>query len=98
MSSVNFDIPSAEDRRLIQIIARRAVRLYRELGNPRDQLDIEMDLRATHANGCPLDFAKLAAFDDFNFSHDIGGIATHLDRSNGQLTRHFLPRCSARRS
>jgi hypothetical protein len=51
-----------------------------------------MDLEATHANGCPLDFAKLLACDDFDFLHDIGGIAMHLDRSTGVLKDCFLPR------
>lgn len=58
-----------------------------------DSLDVQMDLAATHAT-CPLDLGKLLAFDEFNFLHDIAGIARHLDRRTGHLTGHFLPRCA----
>jgi hypothetical protein len=53
-----------------------------------------MDLMATHANGCPLDFAKLAGFDDFNLVHDVSGIQRHIDRDTGTLGGCFLPRCA----
>lgn len=65
-----------------------------------DKVHTQMDLQATDANGCKLDLEKLLAFDDFNFTHDIAGIARHIDRDDnsptgGQLLRHFLPRCAA---
>ena len=60
----------------------------------RDRISVFMDLEATHSNGCELDFDKLMEFDDFNFSHDICGIAGHIDRSTGELLNCFLPRCS----
>ncbi len=60
-----------------------------------DRLHHQMDLTAVHANGCPLDFDKLATFDDFNLSHDIGGINRHLNRKTGQLENCFVPRCKA---
>ena len=56
--------------------------------------DLFMDLIATNANGNPLDFEKLANFDDFNLLHDIYGIRKHLDRKTGRLMDNFLPRCS----
>jgi hypothetical protein len=59
-----------------------------------DRLSLAMDLTATHANGCPMDFAKLLAADDFNFKHDIVGIVNHIDRRTGELTDHFFPRCA----
>lgn len=61
-------------------------------------MDAEMDVTATHANGCPLDLAKLLAADDFNFAHDVFGIRGHIDRRTGKLDGHFLPRCARDRS
>ena len=58
------------------------------------RLNLSMDLCATHANGCPLDFQILAGFDDFNFFHDIDGVSSRLDRETGKLTRFFVPRCA----
>ena len=57
--------------------------------------NLEMDITATHLNGCPLDLPKLLAAPDFDFVHDICGIAEHLDRHTGQLADCFLPRCAA---
>jgi len=62
-----------------------------------DALSLDMDLCATHANGCPMDFAKLLAADNFNFWHDVDGIRRHIDRTTGRLTHCFLPRASLRR-
>lgn len=59
-----------------------------------DRLTCEMDIRAAHANGTPLNFDKFLAFDDFNFTHDIVGIARHMDRETGELGGYFLPRCA----
>ena len=39
-----------------------------------------MDITATHLNGNPLRLAALLAADDFNFMHDVCGIARHLNR------------------
>ncbi len=59
-----------------------------------DPMDMMMDLAATHANGCPLDFEKLLAFDHFDFTHDIAGIRRHIDRRTGKLLNCFVPRCA----
>ena len=53
-----------------------------------------MDLAATNANGCPMDFDRLLMVESFTFVHDITGIARHLDRSTGELGDFFLPRRS----
>ena len=53
-----------------------------------------MDLEAVHSNGCPLDFEKLLAFDDFNFWHDMNGIRACVNRETGELGNNFLPRCA----
>lgn len=92
--TVTFEA-TPEERAIVRKIARRARQLYLNSDVERDQLDIEMDLIATHANGNPLDFAKLEAFDDFNLFHDVVGIARHLDRETGELRDFFSPRASA---
>lgn len=56
-----------------------------------------MDLNATHSNGMPLDLERLEAFPDFDFAHDVFGIANHIDRDTGKLTRCFVPRCAKRK-
>lgn len=81
----------------IRKIAARAVERAARHGIVLDPLDIEMDVSATHANGCRLDLQKLLDFDVVNFAHDISGIRRHLDRDTGKLQDHFLPRCIARR-
>jgi hypothetical protein len=87
---ISFKV-NATERTLLRFISMRA---YGE-NLIADQTELEMDLAATHANGCPLDFAKLLAFDDFNFGHDIRGIQGHIDRRvTGKLMNCFLPRCA----
>lgn len=86
------------DRALVEQCVERYVALRSAQGitTKRGQrLDFAMDLIATHANGNPMDFGKLLAADDFNFLHDILGIAEHLDRHSGKLLHCFSPRCSA---
>lgn len=83
---------SRRDTQLVMQIVTRAFADGLPLGG--DKMDLEMDLLAIHANGCPLDFAKLLAFDAFNFAHDVMGIRGNIDRETGELRRFFLPRCS----
>jgi hypothetical protein len=83
---------TGRERELIEQAAQRAV----GLGIDRSSIDIEMDLAATHANGCRLDFEKLLGFDDFSFCHDIIGIARNLNHETGELENCFLPRCARR--
>ena len=91
---VKFDI-SKEDARIVAKIIDRADRLG--LIRPSDDtLSINMDLVATHANGCPMDFARMLEADDFNFTHDYCGISRHIDRETGELTGFFLPRFAKR--
>ena len=41
-----------------------------------------------------IDFDKLMAFDDFNFRHDVVGIANNVNRSTLKLDNCFSPRCT----
>lgn len=75
----------------VKKIVDRAVALFREVRQPRERLEIHMDIQAVHAR-YPLDLKGLAEADDFNFAHDIGGIARHLDRKTGELRNFFSPR------
>lgn len=87
---VSFEVSKA-DSETIQKIAARAF----EMAKGRTwatRLDCSMDITACHANGCPLDLQDLLNADDFNFSHDVFGIAGTLDRSTGELTGIFRPR------
>jgi hypothetical protein len=85
-----------EEREIVRRISRRVAEFYVVQGKeilPIDMmLEIQMDLCAVHANGCPMDFVRLEQADDFNLLHDVSGIARHLDRSTGKLTGMFRPR------
>lgn len=93
---VSFDA-TPEEFAIIKQIVKRAGKDAKARGHKLNTQDLQMDLVATHANGCPMRFADLLKADDFNFWHDIGGIHAHLDRKTGNLTKCFLPRFSKRR-
>ena len=82
---------SLDDLKLIKKIVKRAAAEGFRLA-PLDPQDLELDLEATHSNGCPLRLQALLDADRFNFAHDVCGIQAHMDRETGQLTNHFLPR------
>lgn len=93
MDDVKFDT-TAEELALIGRILDRAERLGLvgiERGR-NDRMALMMDLSACHSNGCPMDFGRMLAADDFNFAHDLCGIHRHIDRVTGQLMDSFLPR------
>lgn len=85
-------VVAAEDRKPLDAVVDRAEGLA--LLNGRRRFDLWMDLAVVNANGCPLDFERLAEFPDFDFAHDVVGIQMHLDRTTGQLGRCFVPRCA----
>ena len=94
----NFTV-SAADAAVIGRIADRARAMDVEANGRRGAvsvLDWRMYISACHANGNPLDLEMLLAADNFNFAHDVFGIANKLDQTTGQLTNFFSPRCSRR--
>lgn len=91
MSTVQFAQLDSWEREHAVKIMDRAEALFREVRQPRDRLEILMDLQAVHYH-TKLDLKGLAEADDFNFAHDIGGIARHLDRKTGKLRDCFVPR------
>lgn len=100
---VSFDC-TVREQAIVKRIAKRAYDLRKKYADadtlkllPK-QIDTRMDLLATHANGCPMDFVKLEAADDFNLLHDVSGIDRHLNRGTGKLENCFLPRCAAKQT
>jgi hypothetical protein len=89
MKLVSFKATKAEHA-LFTRIAQRAVRMNAEY----DFVTAQMDINACHSNGMPLDLEALLAADDFNFAHDVFGIARHIDRDTGELEGFFVPRFS----
>jgi len=90
------------DTQLIGQIADRAVAFVK--AHPEDfpdhgeweRTNIVIMLLAVRAGNPDLviDFAKWLAFDDFNFLHDLFGIARHAKVPSGVLGGCFLPRCA----
>lgn len=62
MSKVSFEATSLEAA-VVNVITDRVLAGPSAIVGPRTRLDIEMDLRAVHANGCPLNFQKLLSFE-----------------------------------
>ena len=97
MAEINWNL-SREDFDLLSKIADRAVGIAIEAKIiPRTKrsefnLKLQMDVAATHANGCPLKLADLLCAPPFDFAHDIFGIRRHIDRETGHLKDCFLPR------
>lgn len=93
MNKISFETTREEDK-LIGAIVDRAMKAFENAPRCPNCMSLTMDLSATNANGCPLDFAKLLAFDGFNFTHDIVGIMKHINRTTGKLENCFVPRCA----
>lgn len=95
MTRVSFKT-NANDQATITAIAKR----YRDICKanglkvPVNVQGIAMDITACHANGCPLHLTRLLAFPNFDFTHDVSGIAAHINRDTGKLMDSFLPRCA----
>lgn len=90
---IRFGVARVDAAR-VDAVVRRATTLYDRYGVQCDPRALAMDLLATHANGCALDFARLLECPDFDFTHDVGGIMRHIDRTTGELRDGFLPRCA----
>ena len=56
-----------------------------------DRLSLMMDLECANEE-FHLRLDELLKADDFNFSHDIGGIQHHIDRSTKTFKDCFVPR------
>lgn len=92
MHTVSFTTPRGATPYMIAIMDRFDALLKRMRLPARDRTSTLMDLSACHANGCPLDFKRLADFPDFDLLHDVCGISAHIDRRTGKLEDCFIPR------
>lgn len=92
MSRISFKA-TKDDYLLIGAIVARAI--ADGVIKKSQAMDINMDLSACHANGCPMNFKKLLDAPKFDFTHDVLGINRHIDRETGQLGDCFIPRCNA---
>lgn len=96
---ISFNTTYAEHE-LILLIVRRAGALYTRVTGEdwltSDHRRLMMDLSACQAGICRLDLHRLLAARDGDFAHDVFGISRHLDREEGVLTGHFLPRFASR--
>ena len=88
---ISFEV-SYDEKEWIKKIVLRAMR--ENIVAKGDHVSLEMDLKATHANGMPLDFQKLFNAPVFDFVHDIVGIQRYLSRDTGMLESFFVPRCA----
>ena len=57
----------------------------------KDRLTLIMDIENTH-NSMGLNLRGLLEADELNFSHDIVGIQTHINRDTKELEDFFVPR------
>jgi hypothetical protein len=95
MSTVSFAVKK-DEARIIAKIAARAISLAASASIAYEFIDADMDITATHVNGCPLRLDDLLAADEFNFAHDVFGIRRNINRETGTLENCFSPRYSAR--
>jgi len=86
---ISFKATPEEHETISRIVARA-----RTINPELETLCTTMDITAAHANGNPLDLARLEAFPNFDFMHDVVGIVNHLDRETGKLKNFFVPRSS----
>lgn len=91
MTDINWETTKEEDTQ-IQSIVERIATLDPEI----DQISCAMDITACHLNGCHLDLERMINANDADLLHDIGGINRNLNRDNGKLENHFLPRLRKR--
>lgn len=94
--TVSFDATEEEFTLVDDIVIRMETELsaFFQTAYKGQRMPAMMDLVATNANGCPLDFERLLNFPEFDFAHDITGIYRHIDRESGKLENCFLPRCA----
>ena len=94
MPILNWKVTQKEHQQ-INRIAQRAKELAKKWNVEYSWHDAQMDLTCVHLNDWHMNLARLEAADDFNFSHDVFGIAKHLNRETGKLEDCFVPRFAA---
>ena len=84
-----------DENETIRRIARRAQALFAKHGIKRSRLEFRMEITYAHED-CGLRLEELLGAPDFDFIHDVGGIARHLDHETLKLGGCFLPRFAVR--
>jgi hypothetical protein len=70
-------------------------RIIERTGVGKDKrMQLELDLRACHCNGTPLQLDALLSAEPGDFFHDIRGIQAHMNRATGKLDPAFAPQCA----
>jgi hypothetical protein len=77
------------DYQVIEKIAMRAVELLPGCGKIQTEMDMECVCETN-----PLRLLDLLTADNFNFCHDVCGIAQNLNRRSRKLENCFVPRFS----
>jgi hypothetical protein len=72
-------------------IVDRAIGMAAEHRIKYDRMSAILDLTFA-ARQFDLDLAALEEADDFNFAHDVFGIANHINRTTGKMEDNFIPR------
>lgn len=76
---------------LISEIASRAQGAAHTQGVSYDRVTALMDISKAH-DQYPLKLDELLAADNFNFTHDVFGIANNMNRETGVIENFFVPR------
>lgn len=91
MSRHRTTTPYADLRDLRLILARTAAALDERIDSE-GIMGLGFTLIVVHRHQCPLRLRDLAAADEFNFWHDVGGITRHFDPDTRRLRHGFWPR------
>ena len=81
---------TSDKYQLMSAIANRVMEL---MPGQRQKIDWMMDIEVVH-DSVGLQLENLLNADDENFTHDLVGIANHLNRETKQLEDCFSPRYS----
>lgn len=92
---INWKGCDHHDAAILKKIVTRVKSEYAKYSMPFERMEVHMDILACHLNGMPLDLQHLLDADTLTFAHDIGGIRKNLNRQNGKIENHFVPRCAA---
>jgi hypothetical protein len=90
-SRISFDCDENE-KHWAGMCVTRIIDMAKTHGVNIDHMTMSMDLLACHCNGTPLKLMQLYMSAPDDFTHDMLGIARHINRHTGQLMGGFKPR------
>ena len=86
MTLIRWADITKEESSIIEQIATRVSAKYPEI----DVVDVTMNVSATHLDK-PLRLKELLEADEFDFWHDVTGIAQHLNKDTCKMDDNFIP-------